>query len=82
MIAGENPRVKKAVVRLMELSEDERTNMLFESRQKMEWDIWAREQGMRFDIAKDALDMNLSVDDIIKLTGLSKQDIKSIQITS
>jgi len=47
MIAEKNPQVKKAVVRLMELSNDERTRMLYESRQKMEWDNQAREQDAR-----------------------------------
>ena len=34
MIAEKSPQVKKAVVRLMELSNDEKTKMLYESRQK------------------------------------------------
>jgi len=38
IIAAKSPQVKKAVVRLMELSNDERTRMLYESRQMMEWD--------------------------------------------
>ncbi|MCL2086826.1 MAG: hypothetical protein FWH05_04435, partial [Oscillospiraceae bacterium] len=38
------PQVEKAVVRLMELSADEKTRLVYESRHKMEWDNWARER--------------------------------------
>ena len=47
MIAAKNPRVGRAVARLLELSQDEKARMLFESRQKLEWDIQSREQGAR-----------------------------------
>ena len=47
MIAEKSPQVKKAVVRLMELSNDERTHLLQESLQKKEWDNRARERGAR-----------------------------------
>ena len=47
MIAEKSPQVKKAVVRLMELSNDERTRLLQESLQKKEWDNRARERGAR-----------------------------------
>ena len=51
MIAEKSPQVRKAVVRLMELSNDERTRLLYESRQKMEWDNQAREHGASNDRA-------------------------------
>ncbi|MCL2086293.1 MAG: Rpn family recombination-promoting nuclease/putative transposase [Oscillospiraceae bacterium] len=44
MLAEQNPQVEKAVVRLMELSADEKTRLVYESRHKMEWDNWARER--------------------------------------
>jgi predicted transposase/invertase (TIGR01784 family) len=44
MIAEKNTQVKNAVVRLMELSNDERTRLLHESLQKKEWDNRARER--------------------------------------
>jgi flagellar biosynthesis/type III secretory pathway protein FliH len=47
MLAKKNPQVGKAVVRLMELSNDERTRLLYESQQKMEWDNLARERAAR-----------------------------------
>jgi predicted transposase/invertase (TIGR01784 family) len=39
MLAEKNPDVKKAVGRLMELSADEQTRLLAESREKLHWDI-------------------------------------------
>jgi len=55
MIAAKSPQVKKAVVRLMELSNDEKTRMLYESRQKLEWDYQAREHAAVTAIAKNLL---------------------------
>ena len=82
MITERSPQVKKAVVRLMELSSDERTRMLYESRQKMEWDNQAREREARneerFIIAKNVLQMKMSIDDIIKLTGLTREEIEAL----
>ena len=82
MLAEKNPQVKKAVVRLMELSNDERTRLLYESRHKMEWDNYAREHGARNEerlaIAKNALRKNLSIDDIIEITGLTREEIEEL----
>jgi len=82
MIAERSPKVKKAVVRLMELSNDERTRMLYESRQKMEWDNQAREREARLDVAKNALSMNLTIDDTIKLTGLTREEVEGLHIAN
>ena len=51
MVAEKNPTIGKAVARLVELSQDERTRMLYESRQMLEWDIdigkrTARQEGI------------------------------------
>ena len=79
MIAERSPQVKKAVVRLMELSNDERTRMLYDSRMKMEWSIQGRERlaekNSMLAVAKNAFDMNMSIDDIVKLTGLTHAEI-------
>jgi hypothetical protein len=42
MRAEETPQIAQAVARLQELSDDERTRWLAESREKMEWDNAAR----------------------------------------
>ena len=87
MIAEKSPQVKKAVVRLMELSADERTRLLYESRQKMEWDIRARERGARsegetlkaFAIAKKMLIRNRPIDEIIEDTELTREEVESLR---
>jgi len=47
MLAEKNPQIGRAVARLQELSEDERTRLLAESREKMEWDNAVRMQAAR-----------------------------------
>ena len=59
MITEKSPHVKKAVVRLMELSNDERTRLLYESRQKMEWDNQARERGAVLNVVKNLLALEI-----------------------
>ena len=62
MIAEKSPQVKKAAVRLMELSADEWTRLLYESRQKMEWDIRAQERGIMMAVAKKMLIRNRPIE--------------------
>jgi len=79
MIAEKSPQVKKAVVRLMELSKDEKTRMLYESRQKLEWDYQARERAKIATIAKNLLVMNIPIDSIATATGLTYEEIEDLQ---
>ncbi|MCL2391712.1 MAG: Rpn family recombination-promoting nuclease/putative transposase [Oscillospiraceae bacterium] len=83
MVAEKNPVIKKAVVRLAELSQDERTRMLYESRQKLEWDIWSREreaaQNTMLSVAKNLLSMNMAVENIVIATGLTHDEIADLQ---
>jgi hypothetical protein len=58
-VANRDPLIKKAVARLMELSADEKTRLLYEAREKERMDNesredWARQQGM-LDVAKNLL---------------------------
>ena len=82
MIAEKSPQVKKAVVRLIELSSDERTRLLFESRQKMEWDNQARERGARNEeriiIARNMLRRNRPTNEIVEDTGLTREEVESL----
>jgi predicted transposase/invertase (TIGR01784 family) len=110
MLAEKNPQIGKAVGRLQELSEDERTRLLAESREKMEWDNAARMQAARekgleegrkegrekgheeglekglekgleeglLSVAQAALKRNLPIEEIMALTGLSKEKIQSL----
>jgi len=78
MVAEKSPKVKKAVARLMELSEDERTRLLIESRQKMEWDNRAREHGIKISIAKNLLQMQMTVEEIAEATGLTRGEVECL----
>jgi len=83
MVAEKNPRVRKAVSRLMELSNDERTRMLYESRQKMEWDNRARERGalkeQAHSIAISLLKKQMAVDEIVEVTGLTHDEVEKLR---
>ena len=41
--------------------------------------IWNAEQRKALAIARNALQMNLLIDDIIKLTGLTREEIQSLR---
>ncbi|MDR3056366.1 MAG: Rpn family recombination-promoting nuclease/putative transposase [Zoogloeaceae bacterium] len=90
MLAEKNTEVKKAVGKLMELSADEQTRLLAESREKMQWDInsikhGAREEGReegrmeeRLVFARKALAQNIPLETIVTLTGLSPDEIRTL----
>jgi len=86
VIAEKNPQIKKAVGVLKELSADERTRMLYEEREKTRRDLQSRIDGARNEqsilIAKNAINMNMNTDIIIKLTGLTREVIESLQTES
>ena len=87
MIAERNPQIGKAVVKLRELSADERARDLYERREKARRDMvarekWARQQGVQernIEIIRSALLMNMSIGDIVKLTGLNPDEIESLR---
>ena len=82
VLAQKSPVMKKATMRLLELSADEKARQLYEARLKEQRDSYAREHGVRLDersiIAKNALNMNMAFDDIAKLTGLTLEEIKTL----
>ncbi|MDR1934377.1 MAG: Rpn family recombination-promoting nuclease/putative transposase [Candidatus Accumulibacter sp.] len=86
MLAEKNPQVKKAVVKLLTLSEDERTRMLADSREMLRRDISAqvhgaeqrgREEAM-LSVARKLLDLDQPVDVIVQATGLPREVIQSL----
>ncbi len=87
VIAERNPQIGKAVVKLRALSADERTRDMYERREKARRDEeshmrWARQEGLQegmINVARNALNMNMSVEDIMKLTSLSRSDVESLQ---
>ena len=86
MLSDKNPQIKKTVGKLMALSEDERARMLAESREKLRRDIDARvtaaeEKGAkkeRLAMARKLLGLELPIDEIVTVTGLSRKEIQSL----
>jgi predicted transposase/invertase (TIGR01784 family) len=90
MLAEKNPQVKKAVVKLLTLSEDEQARMLADSREKLRRDISAqvhaaekrgREEGReegRLSVARNLLGLGQPMAVIVQVTGLSQEVIQSL----
>jgi predicted transposase/invertase (TIGR01784 family) len=79
MLAAQNPQIGKVVVRYMELSADEQTRMIMESRHKLEWDNQARKRAEIEQIVKNLLGMGDSVEKIARATGYPIEDIVALQ---
>ena len=89
MLAKRNPRIKKAVGVLKELSADERTRMLYEEREKARRDIASRMGGAEEkgrtekagEIALKLLKMEMPIEQIIEVTGLTREEIQALYET-
>jgi len=79
VLAKKSPVMKKASLRLMELSADEKARQLYEARLKEQRDNYAREKGAIFTVAKNALRKNLSIEDIMDITGLTYEEVEYVQ---
>ena len=83
MLAEKSPVMKKATIRLMELSADEKARQLYESRLKERRDNYAREQGAvmqnSLTIAKNLLNTRLSIEEIVNATGLTYAEIEALR---
>jgi len=82
MLAERNPQVAKAVVKLRELSADERARDIYERREKARCDQasrekWAAKQ-QSFEIARNLLRVGDTVDKIIAVTGLTREEVESL----
>jgi predicted transposase/invertase (TIGR01784 family) len=84
VLAQKSPVMKKATMRLLELSADEKARQLYEARLKEQRDTQARERGAvesrEIEIIRNALQMNMPVEDISKLTGKTHEEIESVRI--
>ena len=85
MIAERNPQVAKAVVRLRELSADERARDLYERREKARRDQSSREKWVAkqqaLEIAKNLLGIGLPIEQIILVTGLTREEVEGLSKT-
>jgi len=79
VLAQKSPVMQKATLRLLELSADEKARQLYDARLKEQSDYNTRERGAIMTIAKNFLRMGMSVDDVSSGTGLSYEDVKTIQ---
>ena len=85
MLAQKSPAMKRATLRLLELSDDEKARQLYDARLKEQRDNYAREQGASNEravtIAKRLLSRNRPIEEIIEDTGLTREEIDSLQVT-
>jgi len=83
VLAQKSPVMKKAAMRLLELSADEKARQLYEARLKEQRDSYAREKGaasqMQIGIAKNLLKRNRPINEIIEDTGLTFAEIEALQ---
>ena len=83
MVAARSPVMKKATMRLAELSADEKARQIFEAREKERRDNLARQRGAvksrEIEIATNALQLGMSIADIANLTGLTISEIESLR---
>ena len=79
MVAKKSPIMKKATLRLLELSADEKARQLYEARLKERRDSYARERGIILSVVNNAFQMKMSTEDIAKLTGLTNAEIESLR---
>ena len=79
MLAERSPVMKKATLRLLELSADEKARQLYEARLKEQRDNWAREKGAVLTMAKNLLSLDVPIEKIIQASGLSYEEIEDLQ---
>jgi len=88
VLAQKSPVMKKATMRLLELSADEKARQLYEARLKEQRDSYAREQGAvtaalksrEIEMAKSLLALKMPIENISEVTGLTHAEIEAIRI--
>ena len=82
MVAQRNPQIKRAAVKLRELSADEKARDMFERREKGRRDYQARVdgavKGAKSEIAINLLKMNMPIEQIAAGTGLSLDEVEML----
>jgi predicted transposase/invertase (TIGR01784 family) len=86
MLAQRSPQMRKAVGVLKELSADERTRMLYEEREIARRDIvslmgGAKREGIT-EVARNLLNVGDSIDKIIAVTGLTRDEVEGLRGTN
>ena len=79
MAAQRNPQIRRAAVKLRELSADEKARDMFERREKGRRDVTALVDGKVEAIARNAIKMGMDTDTIVKLTGLTHEEVDALR---
>ena len=83
MVAQRNPQIKRAAVKLRELSADEKARDMFERREKGRRDYHAKMDGAvkdtKFEIARNMIADGEPIERIMKYTGLTREEIEGIK---
>ena len=83
MLAQKSPAMKRATLRLLELSADEKARQLYEARLKEQRDNYARERGARkeerINIARNMLKRNRPINEIVEDTGLTYDEVNGLK---
>ena len=91
MVAQASPKLEKVVVKLLELSEDEESRMIYEAEVKAQRDDRARMRGAydqgiaegknekALEIARNLIDLGMPVEKIAQSTGLPPEEIEKLR---
>jgi predicted transposase/invertase (TIGR01784 family) len=83
MVSQNNPVIRRAAVKLRELSADERARDMLERREKGRRDVEAfaddARQEVRADVARRLLRRNRPIQEIIEDTGLTREEIEALR---
>jgi predicted transposase/invertase (TIGR01784 family) len=86
MAVQANPQVRKAAVKLRELSADEKARDMLERREKGLWDMAtsvaeAEQRGREekaLEVARNLLKRNTPIEQIVELTGLTREEVEAL----
>jgi len=79
VLAQKSPVMKKASLRLMELSADEKARQLYEARLKERRDNYAREKGAVLNMIKNLLALEVPIEKVIEASGYTHEEIIAMQ---
>ena len=77
MLAQANPQIRKAVGVLKELSQDERTRLLYEAREKAKWDEHSRLTGAYDKGIKQGIEQGIDLGETNKAIEIAKKALKN-----
>jgi predicted transposase/invertase (TIGR01784 family) len=86
MLAQKSPAMKRATLRLLELSADEKARQLYEARLKEQRDSYARERGAEKNallvVAQNLIARGRPVDEIVEDTGLTREEVADLLVSN